>query len=35
MLTVKKLIAARLREGIAALGAPKVPSENDLALMLE
>ena len=35
MLTVKKMIAARLHEGIAALGAPEVPSENELSLMLE
>ncbi len=35
MLTVKKLIAERLREGIAALGAPEVPSAEELSLMLE
>lgn len=35
MLTIKKMIAARLAEGIAALGAPDALSESELALMLE
>ena len=35
MLTIKNLIAARLHEGIASLGAPDALSENELAQMLE
>ncbi len=35
MLTMKKMIAARLCDGIAALGAPNALSEQELALMLE
>ena len=35
MLTMKKMIAAKLAAGIAALGAPDAISEGELALMLE
>ncbi len=35
MLTIKKLIAARLHEGIATLGAPDALSEKELVQMLE
>ncbi len=35
MLTIKKLIAEKLVEGIAALGAPEVPEAAELAAMLE
>lgn len=35
MLTIKKLIAEKLAEGIAALGAPEVPEVAELAAMLE
>ena len=35
MLTIKKLIAERLLEGISALGAPEAPCAADLAAMLE
>ena len=35
MLTIKKLIAERLLEGIKALGAPEAPSSIELADMLE
>ena len=35
MQTIKKLIAEKLAEGIAALGAPTVPDVTELALMLE
>ena len=35
MLTMKKMIAERLSEGIAALGAPAAPTTDELIAMLE